>query len=605
MFFTTNLIYGKVILRFVMCGGLKMENSNKKINWMGILPLIFIVAIVPIVVHLKLIEVNDPFYKSFNLTKDADFYSYYKMLAFLFFTAIAICVVIIKFIAGDFDLKKSFSIYACLTIFVTFSLFSYLLSSNRTIAFLGYAGRYEGILMLIAYMFILFFAINLVSSENDVRLIFCALTFSSFIIGVIGILQLIGHDFFKTSFGKNLMTFGVKGIDMSSITTIIGEKTVYSTLYNPDYVGSFMAIVFPLFLSLTFLLREIRYKILFGFMTLFMFLNLIGSRTRAGIVGIFAAIVIFAILYRKTIIKNFKFIILFAVGLIIILSVVNKATAINTRTTNIIPIENVTISNNTVSIFIQNDILNVTLSKNGVQFMDSNNKVIPAKINNGKISLDYYKYQDFSFQYGMYNKNLVLSANIFGIRLAFGLTDNGVKFLNSRYQLVDIQPVESFGFEGYEQLGSSRGYIWARSLPLLKHTLLIGYGPDTFAVHFPQDDFIGKIKGFGNIAMLVDKPHNFYLQTAINTGVVSLLALLGIFGIYFIQGFKLYFNSDFSENYSIFGVSILVAVVGYLGTALFNDSVVSVAPVFWVLLGVGISINLKLINDRKVALKHK
>ena len=41
------------------------------------------------------------------------------------------------------------------------------------------------------------------------------------------------------------------------------------------------------------------------------------------------------------------------------------------------------------------------------------------------------------------------------------------------------------------------------------------------------------------------------------------------------------------------GVGLLVAIVAYLIAGLANDSVVSVAPVFWALLGMGISINLR------------
>lgn len=594
-----------------------MENNIKKVSWVSIFPIFLIVAITPFITHLKIIQGADPFYKSFNLPQDFDFYSYYKMLFFLIVTGIAVCLVLIRFIIADFDLKRS-SIYIYIIGFSVFSIFSYLVSPNRDIALLGYYGRYEGVIALVSYMFILFYAINTINSENEIWLILYALVFSSFIIGVIGISQFTGHDFLQTSFAKHLMTSGVNGVDITKIATTIKEKMVYSTLYNPDYVGSFMAITFPLFLSLSILLREKRYKIVFGFMSLFMFANLVGSRSRAGIFGVLVALLVFAVLYRRYIIKNCKHVIFFVLGIIILLFLVNRVTGgaifeklsirnINTTQSSINTkqIENVSINNDTVSIFIQSDVLSVTLYKNGVQFKDSSNKIIPTKVNNGKIYLNYYKYSDFSFQYGILNKNHVLVATIGDVKLAFGLTDNGVKFLDSRYQLVDIQPVESFGFSGYEQLGSGRGYIWSRSLPLLKHTLLIGYGPDTFAAHFPQDDFIGKIKAFGSIGILVDKPHNLYLQTAINTGVVSLIALLGILGTYLIQSLKLYFNDAFCENYSVFGVSVLVAIIGYLGAAFFNDSVVSVAPVFWILLGVGISINLKLLDDRKIALKHK
>lgn len=584
-----------------------MENDVKKVNWVGIFPLLLIVVIVPLVAHLKVIQGSDPFYKSFRLTQDFDFYSYYKMLLFLIFTAIAVGLVLVKFIAADFDLKKSY-IYIYIIGFAVLSVFSYLLSPNRNIALLGYYGRYEGVITLVAYMFILFYTINTISTEDDVWFIFYALVFSSFIIGVIGISQFTGHDFLQTSFVKHLMISGVKGVNITQIATTIEKYMVYATLYHPDYVGSFMAIVVPLFLSLTVLLKKRKNKLIFGFMSLFMLINLIGSRSRAGIFGVLVSLMFFAVFYRKFLFRKWKYIVFLIIGLIVVLFIGNRVTGgalfkklftlnVDTRISiNSEQIENISISSNTVSIFTQDDVLNITLNEDGVQFKDSNNKIIPTKMNNGKIVLDYYKYKDCSFQYGILDKTHVLAASVGNVKLAFGLTDKGVKFLDSRYQLVDIQPVESFGFSGHEQLGSSRGYIWSRSLPLLKNTLFVGYGPDTFAAHFPQDDFIGKIKAYGNIGMLVDKAHDLYLQTAINTGVLSLIALLGIFATYFSQSFKLYFKSDYSETYSVFGVSIFVGIVGYLAAAFFNDSVVSVAPIFWVLLGVGVSINLKLAN---------
>ena len=48
-------------------------------------------------------------------------------------------------------------------------------------------------------------------------------------------------------------------------------------------------------------------------------------------------------------------------------------------------------------------------------------------------------------------------------------------------------------FTSHESFASSRGYIWSRTIPLLKETLFIGTGADTFVIAFPQDDYIGKI----------------------------------------------------------------------------------------------------------------
>lgn len=159
---------------------------------------------------------------------------------------------------------------------------------------------------------------------------------------------------------------------------------------------------------------------------------------------------------------------------------------------------------------------------------------------------------------------------------------------NNLYPLVEA---ESWGFEGYERLGSSRGYIWSRTIPLLKDTILVGHGPDTYAMYFPQDDVIGKLKFFSTPKMIVDKPHNLYLQIAINTGIISLIALLWLWGKYLLSSFFLFYQSKLNSWQDRLGSSLMGAVSAYLVAGFFNDSVISVAPVFWTLLGLGISLN--------------
>ena len=89
----------------------------------------------------------------------------------------------------------------------------------------------------------------------------------------------------------------------------------------------------------------------------------------------------------------------------------------------------------------------------------------------------------------------------------------------------------------------------------------------------------------------VTKPHNMYLQIWTQTGVLSLLAFLLLFILYFIDSIRLYYNR---KNYSVlesFGVAFLVAVFSYMVTGLANDSTVAVAPVYWGMLGIGMAIN--------------
>lgn len=61
-------------------------------------------------------------------------------------------------------------------------------------------------------------------------------------------------------------------------------------------------------------------------------------------------------------------------------------------------------------------------------------------------------------------------------------------------------------FKGHERSLSGRGYIWGRTIPLLKKFLLWGSGPDTFTVKFPQTDYVMKVNtGLNMYQQLPDK----------------------------------------------------------------------------------------------------
>lgn len=171
-------------------------------------------------------------------------------------------------------------------------------------------------------------------------------------------------------------------------------------------------------------------------------------------------------------------------------------------------------------------------------------------------------------------------------------TDRGFKLINQFGKPVDVQEVEAFGFAGCQGLASNRGYIWSRTLPMLKKTLLVGYGPDTFAFHFPNHDYLGKLRVWpSGIFTMIEKPHNLYLQIAINSGMISLFAILALFAVYLRESAKIYWKCRFESLSEIAGLGIMAAIVAYLVAAIFNDSIVGIAPVFWGLLGMGIAAN--------------
>jgi hypothetical protein len=131
------------------------------------------------------------------------------------------------------------------------------------------------------------------------------------------------------------------------------------------------------------------------------------------------------------------------------------------------------------------------------------------------------------------------------------------------------------------QVGSSRMFIYQKSLPLLLKRPLLGSGPDTFARVFPQELFIeysGKNK-------LVDKAHCEYLQLAITVGLPALFCYLW-FLVSLIK--KNLSNLHYRNKYQL---ALFMAFLGYTIQAAFNISVVAVAPIFWAIMGMNLAVN--------------
>lgn len=120
--------------------------------------------------------------------------------------------------------------------------------------------------------------------------------------------------------------------------------------------------------------------------------------------------------------------------------------------------------------------------------------------------------------------------------------------------------------------GSTRIYIWKKTVPMLFDRPLLGSGPDTFGILYNSGE---KPK----YKILFDKAHNEYLQIALTEGIPTLLLYLAIV-LYILR--SLYRG----RNKSFINVILLCSITGYLIQAFFNISFISVAPIYWAILGI-------------------
>lgn len=135
---------------------------------------------------------------------------------------------------------------------------------------------------------------------------------------------------------------------------------------------------------------------------------------------------------------------------------------------------------------------------------------------------------------------------------------------------------------GSDRFGSGRGFIYKICLDIIKHYPLLGIGPDSLGGYFVEFIYLNPYYNYTR-NQIYDKAHSEYLQIATCTGIPSLICYIIIMGIIGIGIFKEFLHDK--SNLTIFAVGL--SILSYLIQATSNISVTHVAPIFWIILGVG------------------
>lgn len=590
----------------------KQRNSqSENIQNIYLLPILIALAIVPMIVFMKAESLTGVVKELKGTDNSTDFFNYYKAMWLIGCAIIASAIFLVRMYMRKLELKKS-NIYIPLGIYCGFIIISALMSEYKDIAFMGFTDRSEGMLVLLSYLLLCFATFNFVNSEKAIKWIIYSLAGSALIIGGIGCFQYLGHDFFTTSFGRHLILPKAHEDMAETLTFQFGKNRTYTTLFNPNYVASYVVLVLPVLTSILFFVKNIFAKAVSALALIVVLFSLVGSESRAGFGATLITVVLLIFAFRKNVIKHYKIIIIGLASLAVLFVGFNALSG--WRITNSIKhtisrtitglkleedktyIKDISIEKNVMIIMYNSGNLAIANKNGSVSFYDDKGKPLSIKLDKKTYHIQDERYKDVSFsltkegaiQLFIGNKMLYVYNLKEGIRIA-GITGKPDV----------IHSIEKVGFKGKEMFFDGRGYIWSRTIPLLKKSFFIGYGPDTYAIEFPQNDYVGKLNSFSTIFQLVDKPHNLYLGIGVSSGVLSLIAFLIAIGIYLIMGIKLYIKGNYSTLKEVTGVCILISVVGYCLVGIFNDSTVTVAPVFWILFGLGMACNFMVRRERE------
>lgn len=580
---------------------LKADNPGQFI----LLPVATILTIIPLIVFSKFVKLSEVEMKSWTGEPTyADFFSYYKSQWLIVLTVMALVFLFAFLIVKGLKFEKNF-LYIPTAVYAGLIVLSAITSKYPDNALRGFPGRYEGTLVLLCYLLLMLIVINLVKTEKQIKFLLGAVFISVAIICLIGLFQFFGMDLFRSDFGKKLILPKEYYQFKDNVNFMFVDTYVYSTLVNPNYVGSYTVLLIPVAFIFMLFSKKTYLKIGGAALAGLLLINLFGSRSRAGLVGLIATVFVAVVLFRKAIFKRKLIASAIVIGVLVLFfganfalkgalldRIVTEFSLMTSDEGQFFDLQDIIFEENTVSIVSSTETLTMENRDDDVFFYDTDGNEIKSTMKRTDdvtvITFTDPLYKD----YRLTIKGNIITVNQKGVSFPLRGIKGGFKLIGINGEETDnIVKAASIGFEGQERLGSARGYIWSRTLPMLKDRLLLGDGPDTFTIEFPQNDYIGKIRAYGTPHMIVDKPHNMYLQIAMNTGVLSLLSVLTLFGFYIIQSLKLYIKSMDNSFVSISGVGIFLAICGYLAAGVFNDSTVAVAPLFWVLLGLGFVCN--------------
>ena len=605
-----------------------MENIKtffKKKNIDFFFPIAFILTIVPIIVRMAMTNADKNTLTIFGEKAQRELFSQDKAFLLMIF---CIILVIISIVFFKKIFKKKDKTVTLITfagsIFLVFTLLSAIFSNYKQVSFYGIYDRAEGFITIACYFILFVYSIYTFKTTNDYKYIITPIFILVAINSFLGLFQYVGQDLLNSKLGLAIAIPSEYQSQNQGINLLYEKGKLYGTLFHYDYVGSFVAIVLPILFCLTLLEDEdIFHKLNLGFFSLLSIWLLFGSTSRAGIIGIAVAAIFAVIIFGKLVLEKWKpllivfsSILIIAVGLNFavkgsfferIPSLISDSLSVFNDTSDFdyrdhVPIRDVKHVDKDVQVILQNDTLNISYENNDYVFKNSKNEIISyvkGNVNGNKLyTTNDEKFKNISFKYGKFypnsNRDDALLLNLDNQPMfMFNLkSDNSIHLINLNSKKdIDVEFPPTVGFKGKEKLGSARGYIWSRSLPMLKDNLILGSGPDTFVFRFPQNDLIGLYYTYGSPNTIIDKPHNLYLQIALSDGIIALLAFLAVMVIYIIDSMKLYaLKKDFTKSQKL-GAATCLGVIGYLFAGIFNDSVVSVAPVFWIVLGVGVALN--------------
>lgn len=495
----------------------------------------------------------------------------------------------------------------------------------------GY-GQWQTLWVMVSYTILFLLAYLLLTDEKQIFILIKGMFLTVILLTILGVLQTAGSNPLKWDWLQNMITT-FSEYDGFSLSEYISD--VVLTFPNPNYVGSYVAIVFPIITMLIFVnywkspILNMVNHIVSLLVCCGLLVIAVGSDSLVSILSVVLSMGIALIFILSRHITVFKrgekiykrvfsisgFILMITVLVIVITnqSLKDKIAGSFLGEEDTRSVKNIITQDDKIEIKKRDgNILFIKPNRNendqitNYDAYDNNNKQIKMKwyVKTGEfiaeddrfnmLSVSTHKY---FIDNSMYEGFLLTDREPNNISWIFVFKDNALLYYTPFGKTIKLHEVESFGFHNLENMANRRGYIWSRTIPLMKQYFFIGAGPNSFITAFPNEDFVGS-KRVGNTTALIDKSHNTYLQIFIQNGGISAMAYIMLLLVYLCGSIKIFWRRKLSSNMEKIGFGIFIGIIGYALSGITNDSIIGAAHLYWILLGTGFSVNRFLVKSQ-------
>ena len=497
-------------------------------------------------------------------------------------------------------------------------IISGIFSENHELVLMGVVKHYEGLLGVLGYLVIFLAAINYFCDTKSLEFFSWAMITTTLACAVFGIMEYMGNPLQESDFFAHLIAPAEKYELASTLHST--SNNVHITFFNSNYLGSFCGLMFPLTLALGLGSKNIVRKIYGLLSAAGIAVCAVLSNSSGGLYSVAASAAILLIIYivywcRGNIARIPSLIgfgcvaVVLAVGFVYMLNNNENFSARFEEVINNGSGKKVTVEEKRANLAKKHYVLkeirqegsdlvlddysgsSITVSLKGsdeLEFFDTEGSVLATSVDKNK----YYRFKDeryknCKFRYTSESKLLIGLG--YSKDLTFKYEDDKFKpFVHGMYTQDTINSYKGPAFFKKDLSAfTGRYFIWGATISVLDDCLLIGKGSGNFVTVFPQYDYASLLEVYKTPAMVVNKPHNWYLGVAVDSGVVSLLVLLTLLGVFLVKGAKTVILHPVEDRFMHLRLGTYVSVIAFMLVGIVNDSYVCVSPVFWFIFGVG------------------